>query len=208
VFNGDVVRAQLASGRLIVPAYHSQSPKDDGELSAVHIMQSDDLGETWTIGAPLSLGLHFPNEVQAVQLPDQSVFIHARGLLTSRIGGITTDFGNTWQNVTLLPGLVQPLGGCEGSTISVPELNVLVYAGLSETTVYRYNLTLFTAPAATPMTSTWTPRLVLEAGPSAYNALTVIGTDLGVLYEWSNRTLLIFEPDAISFVRVPLKNLV
>ena len=37
----------LKSGRVLIPAYHSTVPNDNGELSYGHTMISDDDGVTW-----------------------------------------------------------------------------------------------------------------------------------------------------------------
>lgn len=208
---------QMPSGRLVVPAYHSLTPDDDGEVSTGHTMLSDDGGATWRLGANYTHGLDFPNENQAVVLPDGRLFVHARGLLTARIGAVSSDGGESWDLVADLPGIDQPLGGCEGSTIYLPATNQLLYSGLAETSVYRYNLSLATVDAGAVTAGAsgsgnetfgaWQWRQVLDVGPSAYTSLALLpepgnattGQAVGLLFERSNRTLIVFEPDAISF---------
>lgn len=215
------------NNRIVVPAYHSYTAGDDGELSAVHMMYSDDHGLTWNIQPhELSYNVHFPNENQILQF-NQTVnssssipvlYVNARGLLTSRIGGYSYDGGYSWTNVHEISGLDQPLGGCEGSTYLLPDQNIIVYTGLSETSVYRYNLTLWWLNTSDIANGSFQPLMILDTGPSAYSSIAApllslnnqtnpVSYDIGILYERSNRTLLIFEPDAISMIRVPYSSL-
>lgn len=89
---------QLASGRIVTPAYHSSTPHDDGEvrpegcrlhcayaallkstasphafqISTAHAMFSDDGGQTWALGGSWTDGLNFPNENEYVELANSS----------------------------------------------------------------------------------------------------------------------------------------
>lgn len=209
----------LYNHRIIVPSYHSYTAGDDGELSAAHMMYSDDHGISWSYQPhDISYNLHFPNENQIVQLPTNTstsspiLYMNARGLLTSRIGGYSYDGGYTWSNIHEINGLDQPLGGCEGSTYMIPEKNFLIYSGLSETSIYRYNLTLWYINANNIANGMFQPLMILDSNPSAYSSIaspllslntTSPSYDIGILYERSNQTLLIFEPDAITMIRVP-----
>jgi sialidase-1 len=195
VGTGPPAGLQLTTGRIVIPSYHSSTAGDDGELSSGHVMFSDDGGDTWTLGDTFVDDLNFPNECQAVELPDGSLFVNSRGLLTARVGALSSDGGQTWQAVApITGGLEQPLGGCEGSTLLLPDGVTLVYSGLDEESVFRYNLTLWTAAAADAATGPWTQLAVVNAGPSGYSALaavpgpnaTAVGT-LGLLFEREQR---------------------
>lgn len=216
VGTGPPASPRLRSGRIIVPSYHSFTPGDDGEVSSGHVMFSDDLGASWGVSDPWSDGLNFPNEAQAVELPDGSVFIHARGLLASRVGALSVDGAQTWKWVGTIPGLYQPVGGCEGSTIMLPGGQTVLYSGLAETSLYRYNLSFWLAHAGNSSTNGptgWAPVAVIDANPSAYSAVallpaandtTLYPPQVGLLYERSNKTLIIFVPDAIAFAAFPV----
>jgi sialidase-1 len=214
VGTGPPAGLQLSTGRIVVPAYHSFTPDDDGEVSYGHTMLSDDGGETWYLGDTFTDGLNFPNEDQAVELSDGSVFINARGLLTARIGALSQDGGVTWSSVGTIPGLYQPLGGCEGSTIMLPDGQHLLYSGPMETSVLRSNLSLWSAPAGNASTGPgpWSPVTVVDTNSSAYSALAVlppahgeaVSSSVGLLFERSNQTLIIFLPDAITYTAYSL----
>ena len=75
----------------------------------------------------------------------------------------------------------------------------LFYAGLTEMTPLRFNLSLFSLPAAAAinLSAGWRLRCVVDAGPAAYSALAVLAApppappapataDLGLLYERAN----------------------
>ena len=205
---------QLPSGRIVVPSYHSSTPGDDGELSAAHVLLSDDGGMTFRLGGSWDVSPHFANEQQCIVLPSPSrIWCNARGLLESRLGAVSIDEGESWIDMSAIPALEQPLGGCEGSTVVHPGAHALFYSGLAETSPLRFNLTLWTLPLATAIAGNatngpWQPLLVIDANASAYTALALLHdgesgmNDLGLLYERSNRTQLVFEPDAITFRRL------
>jgi len=193
----------LPGGRVLVPSYHSVTPGDDGELSTAHALLSDDGGATFRRGGEWSAGVNFPNENSAVVLPNGYVWMHARGLVTSRWGSVSTDGGETWAPAAQVAGVEQPLGGCQGATVAYGGDGVLLFSGPLETSPYRSNLTLCVAPGVGARALTFSPSVVVNAGPSAYSALAAgvgaAGRDVGILFERSNRTLLVFEPDVISY---------
>ena len=131
----------------------------------------------------------------------------------------SADGGESWQGAGVVASLEQPLGGCEGSTVLHAGSGELFYAGLAETTPLRFNLSLFSLPAAARnLSAGWRLRRVVDAGPAAYSALAVLAApppappapasaDLGLLYERANVTRIIFEPDAISFLRLNISSL-
>jgi hypothetical protein len=57
VGTGPPAGIQLSSGRLLIPAYHSSTPDDDGEFSTGHTMYSDDRGQTWKLGGTILFSL-------------------------------------------------------------------------------------------------------------------------------------------------------
>ena len=212
VGTGPPASLQLASGRVVVPAYHSTTPNDNGDFSSAHALLSDDGGATFALGGGWTLGAQFANENQAVELPDGRLWAHARGLFTQRLAATSLDGGATWAGAGAVGGLDQPLAGCEGSTVLHAGAGQLFYSGLSETSPLRFNLTVSSLPAAaTNLSAGWRARLVVDAHAAAYSSLAVLAddahADLGLLFERSNTTRLIFEPDAISFQRVPLSEL-
>ena len=193
---------QLRSKRIVVPAYHTSTPwpNIDGALSEVHMMISDDEGKSWYIGGNITdWVLQFPNENQAVILDGDNVFVNARTLLTDRIGALSKDGGLTFGPHFVLKGLPQPLEGCQGSTIRHPVTGTLFYSGPATVSPYRHNMSVYTS---TDDGLTWDARAVVHSGASAYSSLAMLygGNSIGLLYEWSNETKLVFDPDYFSFV--------
>jgi hypothetical protein len=183
----------------VLPSYFSRTPNDNGELSTGLLLLSDDDGLTWRAGAQWSFGLAFPNESQAAEVAPDVVYIHSRGLENARIQAWSYDGGQTVGvgNVSKVDGLVQPLEGCEGSTVLAE--GALWYSGPSEASLVRYNMSVFAARDLTR------PRFELvstvDPGSSAYSAMVALPDDrgLGLLYERSNTFDIIFVPDAIVF---------
>lgn len=166
------------------------------------MMISDDGGQSWYIGGNITdWALQFPNENQAVSLGGDHVLVNARTLLTDRIGAYSKDGGLTFGPHFVLKGLSQPLEGCQGSTIRHPVTGTLFYSGPSVEflSVLRYNMSIHTS---VDNGTTWSARTVIHPGSSAYSSLAILGDghSIGLLYEWSNQTKLIFDPDYFSFV--------
>ena len=193
---------QLSSKQIIVPAYHTSWLNIDGDFSEAHMMISDDEGKSWYIGGNITdWALQFPNENQAVSLGGDHVFVNARTLLTDRIGAYSKDGGQTFGPHFILKGLPQPLEGCQGSTIRHPVTGTHLYSGPSVAfpSPLRYNVSIYTS---LDNGTTWNPRAVIHPGSSAYSSLAILGDghSVGLLYEWSDKLKLIFDPDYFSFV--------
>lgn len=140
---------------------------------------------------------------------------------------MSSDGGLTWSDVTLIPGLSQPLQGCEGSTLLHPGAGSLFFSGPADPSFLRYNLSLWTLPAGAARNVPWTYLGTIDAGSAAYSSLTVLpasnssdaqpgsgpgrGTaaiaDLGLLFDRENKTQAVFDPDYISFVRITIVGL-
>jgi sialidase-1 len=120
---------QLSTGRMLVPSYHTSLYKGDGEVSKGHTVYSDDSGATWHIGSAEFGAPYLSNECQAVELQNGSVLINARTLLTHRIQVMSHDGGLTFGPPVRMATLVEPLEGCEGSTVREPASNMLYYSG-------------------------------------------------------------------------------
>lgn len=187
-------------GRIITPSYHSPAPHDtDGEITHSHIMYSDDGGETWELGGMFP-GPYLTNECQAIQFPNETILVNARGILTFRIQGLSSDNGESIADVHPMSTLVEPLEGCEGSTILHPLNNWVFYSGPNNPSPYRYNMTVF---ISTDLTDTWNVYKVIDEGRSAYSSMAILpNNEVVLLYERSNLTGLIFVPQHISFLKV------
>jgi sialidase-1 len=196
---------RLASGRLVLPSYVSHTPNDNGDLSSGLLLLSDDEGAHWRIGAQWTFGLAFPNECQAVEVAPNMVMVNSRSLGTQRIQAWSFDGGETIEPNAIAPikGLVQPLIGCQGSTIADAS-GALWYSGLDETLPLRYNISVFVARAPhAPGQLQFDAVRVVDAGSAAYSSLALLHDGaLGLLYERANSLKIEFEPDQIVFTRV------
>ena len=102
-------------------------------------MMSDDGGASWRISAPIKHA-QYPNEVQAVEIAPnkvegysvahllkfvEQVWLNSRGLFVSRLGALSSDGGDTWGEMSVIPNLIQPLEGCE---VCTPEKHTRTHA--------------------------------------------------------------------------------
>lgn len=193
---------QMASGRLVVPGYHSEMYHQwDGTITRAHLMLNDHDGDPdkWYLGATAP-GIQWTNENQVVELEPGHLLTAARGELTQRIqiesfdGGLTYQFP-VWINIT------QPLGGCEGSIINHRKVGKLFFSQTINTNPERLNMTVWTSD---DQGKSWQLGLVVDTGRTAYSSLQVMpdGHRVGLLYERSNATDFIFLPTEISFLVV------
>ncbi|UJR32843.1 hypothetical protein I4U23_020305 [Adineta vaga] len=194
----------LQSNRILIPAYYSTHPNDNGLLSTGYVMLNDFNGQIdkWYVGGEYNLDEYFPNECQAVELlPNvNSIFINSRSLGTKRIGAYSSDGGITFNKVTILNTLVQPLTGCQGSTIYDKNTQQLFYSGLAETSYIRSNLSLYISK---DNGENWNYIKTIFPGSSSYSSLTIMNDrSIGLLYEWAKKTDLVFLPDYITFTVV------
>eukprot|EP00047_Mylnosiga_fluctuans_P012299 m.25265 g.25265 ORF g.25265 m.25265 type:complete len:408 (+) comp4140_c0_seq1:2557-3780(+) len=193
----------LRSGRIVIPAYHDSFPHwDDGELSHAHVVISDDNGTTWRIGGMLD-GADKSNECQLVQFRNGSTGLFARGLLSRRLVAVSNNEGQTFSPMRAM-SLPEPLGGCEGSTIALPD-GTLMYSGpASHGTALRYNMSVFTS---SDDGDSWKLFSVVDQDPSAYSSLAVLpgpSHTVGLLYENAPPPpRVVFIPKAITFIPLP-----
>jgi sialidase-1 len=170
----------LQSNRIIIPGDFRGG---DGR-SVSFVMYNDFNGQIdkWILGGNISLENYHPNECQAVELlPDaNSIFVNSRTDGTVRVGAYSNDGGLTFNKVTVLKTLIQPLGGCEGSTLYHQNTRQIFYSGIDDTSV-RHNLSLH---ISNDNGENWRFVKTIWAGPSAYSSLTTLSDQsVGVLYE-------------------------
>lgn len=209
---GPPASLQLKSNnRIIVPCYHSIA-HIDGDFSKGHIIYSDDYGNSWSLSKGIfGLGPNndydtfFPSESQAIELENGSILINSRGASSYRIGTISNDFGDTFQNSFLWKDLLDETTGCEGSMIKHPMSGNIYYSGLTpdEFTELRFNLTIH---KSTDNAKTWQFIDIIDFWTSAYSALIPLEKQsnnnqdtIGILYENALEIRLVFIPDHISF---------
>lgn len=206
----------MASGRLLIPAYHTIKWKGDGCVSHGHTIYSDDHGLTWQLGSVDFGAPNLANECQAVQLGNGSVLINARTLLNHRVQVISNDGGLTFGPPTIPSTLVQPLEGCEGSIVRDKDSGILYFSDPTSTSVTRLNMKIFSSKDDG---TTWEEFVTVDDGAVAYSSLQIIPSavnqglatrqemapaksGLEILYERSNVVQLVFEPDEIRYWRV------
>jgi len=157
----------------------------DGVFSTGYTLLNDHNGQIdkWYLGGEFNLSDYYPNESQAVELilPNGSlIFINSRSRETVRIGCYSNDGGLTFNKVNILKTLIQPMHGCEGSTIYDQTTRQLLYTGISQLST-RTNLSLYTSQ---DNGDNWSFRKTIWPGPSAYSALTKLNDQsVGVLFE-------------------------
>ena len=193
---------QLASGKLLVPCYHSYWPHwTDGTDTRVHVLLNDDpMGDPtkWRV-AGVAPGFQWSDACQAVELEPNHILIAARGLLFQRMQIESFDGGETL-GFPYYVEMTQPLDGCEGSiALNRNANNTLFYSGTVNPNPERFNMTLWTSHTSG---KSWELHTVINTGRTAYSSLVVMpdGHSMGLLYERSNATDFVFLPTQISFL--------
>ena len=191
---------QLApSGRLAAPLYTNQS----------YLVLSSDHGVTWSVGGPVGgvpgnewdaaptgapdSGLLLAN----VRSPGNSLSDLYRYLATS------TDGGLSWGQAQLNHDLPSPVGGCEGATIRHPN-GALYYSGPSKPPLRD----VMAIKQSTDNGTTWQETMTVWSKAAGYSSMVVMDpqdarSDIGLLYDRNNATMIIFEAQAVSFTTFP-----
>jgi sialidase-1 len=189
------------SGRLLIPANHSESGvKEDttNTVSRSHVIYSDDHGQTWHIGGSEDKKT---NESTIAELSDGSVMQNMRSYqnLNRRAVAISHDGGQSWSPVRFDKTLIEPV--CQGS-------------------LFRYSwpgegdrsLLLFSNPASLKREKltvrlsyddgqTWAESKLLYAGPAAYSCLARLpDNSIGCLFECGK----ISAYETITLAKIPL----
>ncbi|CAF4148827.1 unnamed protein product, partial [Adineta steineri] len=176
----------LQSNRILIPGdYSTNSNVISGSSSTGFVMLNDFNGQIdkWYLGGEINLHNYYPNEGQAVELlPNaNSIFINSRSHTTKRIGAYSNNGGITFNKVKVLNTLVQPLHGCEGSTIYHKNTGQLFYTGLAEISTTRTNLSLHMSH---DNGEHWTYIKTICPGSSGYSSMTILNDQsIGLLYE-------------------------
>ena len=164
---------QLKSGRLLVPCWADSTPRC-GEIQTSYCFYSDDHGETWKLGQPLTRNAS--DECDVVELVDGGVYLNARSRQgkKQRAYAFSSDGGHSWSEVKYDPS--QPEPSCDGAVIR-----------LSDTDRFQKNRVLVSCPAnpngRDHMTiwlsydecRTWPVSKVLNEAYSGYSDLAVAG---------------------------------
>lgn len=181
------VSAGPHKGRLVLPLYENIPLGDDGdrmhELCAAY---SDDLGETWELGARVSYEniTGWGTEAQIAECDDGALILSARNQDggVGRIFARSTDGGLTWSKVWFETALQTP--PCMGSLVSRVDSGggqPVLFHTLPNTADKRENGQVY---RSVDCGATWTHERPVYAGEFAYSALVVLKDGrLGCLYE-------------------------
>jgi sialidase-1 len=193
---GPGIGIQLASGRLLIPSYHSETNK----MYRSHAIFSDDHGATWKLGE--TVGEHTA-ECQAAERADGTVVLNMRGTNKqfSRTLAESHDGGLTWSAPVLEKQLPEP--ACEAALLSLRG----GVKGRDKTWLFsnppgptRRTLTI---RRSDDEGRTWTASRVFDKGAAEYSCMTVLpGGEIGLLYELSRPGG--YKPE-LHFARFPIE---
>lgn len=110
---GPVNAIQHSSGRIVVPANHSDH-SDDLHYYRSHVVLSDDGGDTWRLGGLLP---EKTNESTVVELQDGTLCLNMRSYhgINRRALAYSADGGESWSSVFLDTTLIEPI--CQASLL-------------------------------------------------------------------------------------------
>ncbi|MEQ8763484.1 MAG: sialidase family protein [Planctomycetota bacterium] len=171
------------AGRLVIPCDHSSERSDIPGGYGSHIIYSDDHGDSWQMGEPISAGV---NECQVIEREDGELLINMRNYVrTRRTRAIATspDGGETWSKVSYDAALIEPI--CQASLIRLrwsedDEAGVLLFSNPASTSG-RHQMTV---RLSEDQGRTWPIAKTLHEGAAAYSCLVALGrSDIGLLYE-------------------------
>jgi len=188
---GPVHAIQLKSGRLLIPADHS-----DGPSTYSHVIYSDDHGETWELGGSLAATT---NEATVVEFSDGSVYINMRNNIRDpryfwvnwhRAWAMSEDGGETWSETRLVPELDTP--ACQGAALRYPQpggAGPILFS--SPITPFRSGMTVW---VSYDEAKTWPVKKMISTWPAAYADMAALpDRTVGILYEtgpaWAYSTI-------------------
>ncbi|MFQ5808748.1 MAG: exo-alpha-sialidase [Armatimonadota bacterium] len=191
---GGGIGIQLASGRLVIPAYHAEAKT---MIRRSHVIYSDDHGATWKLGGSAGDG---NGECQVAERRDGTVYLNARSRRGAELRTIATssDGGESWSEAALDEQLYDP--PCQASVLSL--------GGAEAEARPRWLFCHPAGPGRQDLTvrlshdegETWPVAKVLRTGDSQYSSLAVLADgSIGCLYDcWRDGNYRLF------FVRFPL----
>lgn len=190
---GPGIGIQLASGRLLIPSYHTEPD----QKYRSHALFSDDHGATWQLGA--TVGEHTA-ECQAAERRDGTVVLNMRGTNKQfrRTLAESQDGGRTWSAPVLEPQLPEP--ACQAALLALgpPPDTLWLFSNPPGTTRRALTLRLSRDEGRT-----WPVARVFDPGPAEYSSLARLGDgEVGLLYELS-RTGQPYRPE-LHFAKFPL----
>lgn len=185
------------AGRLLQPYVL----RIDGRID-VACAYSDDKGQTWRLGSPIShtlrahTGADGPdlNEASACMLPDGSVLLHSRGT-PHRLATVSVDGGVTFGPVTAVADLGDP--SVNGSVIALRDEVGILLASHCDDPELRCDLTV---SRSVDGGQSWVPIHRVEPGAAAYSQLAELPDGrVGIAYEangYQDILFAILDPEA------------
>ncbi len=168
---------QLASGRLLIPAWADESPGPPtwrnppatwGQVQSSVVFLSDDHGETWRRGEKMTRDAS--DECEAVEVSGGVIYATMRNRQGRKCRAFSwsRDGGETWSEVAYDPGLPAP--SCQGSIVRFDaERILLAHPGRTD------ERACLTVRLSRDGCRTWPAARVLAPGSSAYSDLAVGG---------------------------------
>jgi len=178
------------AGRLIAACDHSEGDWMGQEFLHTHLLLSDDLGQTWRIGAvgePVA-GAIAPNESSALELADGRIYVNSRNEQrggASRAIAFSSDGGESLDGgYSLEPAITTAV--VQGSVLQYSATdrgaakNRLIYTGPAHPEERREMRVRLSVDEA----QTWDEGVVIHDGPAAYSDPVVTADSrVGVLFE-------------------------
>lgn len=168
---------QMASGRIIIPANHSDQ-SDEADRYRSHVFYSDNGGETWTLGG---LAAARTNESTIVEVPGGPLVLNMRSYenVNRRAVATSDDGGVTWSKTWLDPQLVEPR--CQASLLAASTGGRQYFLFSNPASTKRERMSVKWSDDAM---RTWNQGLCVYTGPAAYSDMVMAdGETLALAYE-------------------------
>ena len=168
---------QLPSGRLVMPANHSEHG-DAEHFYRSHIIFSDDSGATWSLGGTVGPKT---NESTIAALPNGTLVMNMRSYedLNRRAISTSADNGMTWSKIELDQDLIEPR--CQASLLAIKWHGKPYYLFSNPASTKRNTMTV---KWSNDEMHTWNPGLLVNPGFSAYSDMVQVSdSKLALAYE-------------------------
>lgn len=174
---------QKYEGRMIIPCDHIEA---ETKNYYSHVIYSDDKGNTWKLGG--STPQHQVNECSIAELSNGDLMLNMRNYdreSKNRKISTSSDGGMNWSDLENDDVLIEPI--CQGSLLGNNKKGdkMLIFSNPASKDS-RSNMTL---RISEDNGKTWSQKVVIHAGPSAYSDIVWINdSKLGVLFEGGDKS--------------------
>lgn len=189
-------------GRMIVPCNHGLFRDGKAVGTVSHIIYSDDIGQTWKIGAVASLG----NESTVVELKNGDVMLNMRDWKNTAVErtdferhcAISHDSGESFETPYPRSGLIEPR--CNASIVNYTRKGKLTGTLLFSNPDHKTERVNMTVKISRDDGKTWMPVYRLPAKKAAYSDLLVMSDgNVAIFYENGEK----HRYDQIEFTVIP-----